>query len=62
MCQCVHLTASLEYTLDLNELLDSVGINGDTTDAGVFARDYQYGAALVVGFGLLNQDGNDDGF
>lgn len=42
--------------MDLSELLESVGINPDTSDAGVLSLQYQYGAALVVGYAMLEED------
>lgn len=42
--------------MELYELLESVGINPDTSDSGVLANDNQYGAALVVGYGMMEQD------
>jgi len=41
---------------NLSDLLDSVGINPDTSDAGVLSRPDQYGAALVVGYAMLEED------
>lgn len=38
------------------ELLESVGIDPYTSDAGVLCDDNQYGAALVVGYGMMEQD------